>query len=171
MLSGCSETNLSKEKIACESSPNLNGDGKDMIARNARQNAIFGIELSRKVSTEANSAWFGTGFLSDSLGRVAGTESINLSVSVKQLRTIIANQRAIELSLSMDGKNPLPSKAGWACEVLADSIASLNTSQSDEQFLESVGQVEAYFKRVYEINDGQNIEADLVAPGTMVNQQ
>ena len=171
LLSGCSDTNLSEKKLACESSPNLKGGDSDLAAQDARQVAVFGIDLSRKVRAQAQSAWFGTGMMSDTLGRFSGTEAISLAINVRLLRTMLANQRAIDLSLSMDGKNPLPSKAGWACELLADSVASLDTGQSDEQFLENIEEVEAYFKRAYELNGGQNIEAELAELGTTGGQQ
>ncbi len=165
LLAGCSAKDSSEEKLSCESSPNLNGDDKYLASQESRQaEAIFGIELLNRVRAQAKSAWFGTGALSDSLGRVSGTEAIGLAINVRQLRTMVANQRAIELALGMDGKSPLPSKADWACQKLADSVASLDTGQSDEQFLRNLSEVETYLRRIYETNGGQHIDAKLTEP-------
>jgi hypothetical protein len=153
VLVGCSALGTSEQKFSCKSSPNLNGKDKDWVSSESRQaQAIVGIELAKRVSEQAKSAWFGTGALSGALGSVSGTEAIGLAINVRQLRTMVADQKAIDVALEMDGKSPFPSKADWACQFLADSVASLDTGQSDERFLENVATVEAYFKRVYEAN-------------------
>ena len=152
MLAGCSVSDP-LEVQSCKSSTNLNGKDRELASSESRRTqVIVGIELAKRVSEQAKSAWFGTGALSGALGSVSGTEAIGLAINVRQLRTMVADQKAIDVALEMDGKSPFPSKADRACQFLADSVASLDTGQSDERFLENVATVEAYFKRVYEAN-------------------
>jgi hypothetical protein len=162
MMVGCSALGQSEQKLSCRSSPNLNGTDKDLASAESRQaQAIVGIKLAKRVSEQAKSAWFGTGALAGAVSRVPGTEASSLAINVRQLRTMVADQRAIDLALGMDGKSQLPSKADWACQILADSVASLDTGQSDEQFLENVAVVEDNFGRIFESNSGPNLGAEL----------
>ena len=161
MISACSGERT--EKLECLSSPNLNGRDAHMRLPEARMAAaLAAIELVKKVRAKTRSSWFGTGMLSEFFGEVSGTEGVTLHIYVKQLRTEVANQVAIDLALAMDGKNPLPAGADWACQTLANSVASLDTGQSDGQFLENLSVVETYLKRIYTTNGGQNIWGDMV---------
>ena len=100
--------------------------------------------------------------LSNIFGTTSGTEGFALHLYLKQLRVAVANQKAIDLAKEMGGKSPLPASADWACQTLANSVASLDTGQSDDQFLENLSVVETYLKRVYTTNGGQDLEKDMV---------
>ena len=161
MITACSSE--ATEKLECLSSPNLNGRDAHMRLPEARRaSALSAIELVKKVRAKARSSWFGTGMLSELFGEMSGTEGVSLHIYVKQLRTAVANQVAIDLALAMDGKNPLPASADWACQKLADSVASLSTGQSDDQFLDNLSVVETYLTRVYTDNGGQDLGEGLV---------
>lgn len=164
LLSSCNGGH-SDDELSCVSSPNLNLEDRVLIAGDSRQRALIGIGQVRKVASKAKTAWFGTGALSDTFGRIGGTEAITVRAEAKQLSAMVANQRAVDMVLSMDGNNLLPKDAGWACEKLAVSVASLDTGQSDEQFVRNFDVVEEYLRTVYEANGGNDLDADLAALG------
>ena len=158
---GCSVA--TSEKLVCLSSPDLNGRDAHLLSSGERKaSAQVALGLVQKVRAKAKSSWFGTGMLSNIFGTTSGTEGFALHLYLKQLRVAVANQKAIDLAKEMGGKSPLPASADWACQTLANSVASLDTGQSDGQFLENLSVVETYLKRIYTTNGGQNIWGDMV---------
>ena len=161
IIGGCSVAK--SEKLECLSSPDLNGRDAHLSSSEGRKaSAQVALELVQRVRAKAKSSWFGTGILSDIFGRTSGTEGVALHLDVRQLRVAVANQKAIDLAKEIGGRSPLPASADWACQILANSVASLDTGQSDDQFLENLSVVETYLKRVYTTNGGQDLEKDMV---------
>ena len=163
LLASCGSSEVS-QKVACKSSPELTKVDKFRITPEWRKiSALHAIRDLREVRSLAQASWFGTGVFSDSLGNIAGTDSYNLKSKVRSVQSQVADIKAVDLSLETGGKNPLPSKAEWACKMLAVSVGNLDTGQSDEQFLWMVSSVESYLTRVYQASGGLDLKADLSA--------
>jgi len=111
--------------------------------------SIVGIIYSRKLFDQASEANFGSGFGAKTISQIAGTESYGVAHSTEQLKTMIANAKAVDLWLGSNGKVRFVSNSTGICETLAVSVASLDLGQSDAQFLDSVQEVEKYFVRRY----------------------
>lgn len=117
------------------------------------------ISKVREIRAKAQSSSLVTGFWGAIAQSVPGTEATNLASKVRQLRIMMADQQ----SLTLAPGSPLPRRSKWACDMLASSIAAVDTSLSNRAFLENLKVVESHFVRVYGQQGGKDFDADLKA--------
>jgi hypothetical protein len=166
ILASCGMSNTADQRLTCNGSPDLDGADKVRSSHEWQKTAaLYAIQDLHEVRKLALSAWFGTGAFSDSLGNIAGTDAYILKSKIRRLESQVADIKAVEFSLEIDGKSPLPSNAEWACRTLAVSIGNLDTGQSDEQFLSMATMLENYLTRTYKYNGGVDLQADLLSLG------
>lgn len=166
ILAGCGSSGRADDRLTCKSSPDLEGSDKARSSPEWQKAAsLHAIKDLREVRQLAQSTWFGTGVFSDSLGNIAGTDAYNLKNRIRRLESQVADIKAVEFSIELGGKNPLPSNAEWACRTLAVSVGNLDTGQSDEQFLSMTTMLEEYLTRIYTSNGGLDVQADLQSIG------
>ena len=162
ILASCGASGDTNQRLKCKSSPDL--DGADKVRATPewqRTAALYAIRDLREIRKLARSAWFGTGAFSNSLGNIAGTDAYNLKHKIRGLESQVADIKAVDFSLEIGGKSPLPSNAEWACRTLAVSVGNLDPGQSDEQFLSITTMLEEYLTRAYKRNGGHDLQTAL----------
>jgi hypothetical protein len=144
------------DEQVCDSSPKyVNSDASQRLS------ALFIIRDVRELRKQVESSSFSSGFWGSTLQGIPGTRAAETAAAIKHLRWEMANQKAQEMALMMGGKSGLPSNARWACDVLASSIAAVDTGLSRSALLENLQTVETHFRRIYKIYGGKNLERDL----------
>jgi len=87
-----------------------------------------------------------TGFTGHILGRIGGTSAYDIRTEIGTLRELVALQVAREQALRNDGQVLVPMEQSWACEMLADSVVSLDPAQGKKQLMEALEYVERRFE-------------------------
>lgn len=98
-------------------------------------------ELSEQVEADKSLVGFWGSFGS----RIAGTEAYSLSVKIASIKRLLAYQTSLEQVVANGGKPLVDMSDDRICEVLAARIASVDQSQSSEQFLSNVKAIQAYY--------------------------
>jgi hypothetical protein len=149
LIGGCT----GHPSLSCTSAPKA-----APIDDNERATSIVGVVYARKLRRLALDANFGSGFGAKTMSNIAGTDAYSVRHSAVQLRQMMASARAVDFWLETQGDITLPRKSAKTCEMLADSIASLDVGQSDDQFVENIGAVEAYFMARFKRFGGKDLE-------------
>lgn len=166
LLASCGASETGINRLTCKSSPDLEGVDKIRSTPEWRKSAaLLAIKDLREVRELSRRTWFGTGAFSGSLGNIARTEAYSLKSKIRQVESQIADIKAVDFSLEIGGKSPLPSNAEWACRTLVVSVGNLDTGQSDEQFLQMTAMLEDYLTQLCKLNGGVDLESDLATVG------
>ena len=146
---GCAEPKNLSCKSAVKAKPSYD---------NEQAASVVGVIYARKLKKIAADADFGSGFGSHTMSRIAGTDAYSVLTLATQLRGMMADARAADFWIETNGSVTLQGNSTKMCETLAVSIANLDISQSDEQFIENVKEVETYFKNRFGRYGGINLD-------------
>ena len=78
----------------------------------------------------------------------SGTDAHLFAMQMNLLRSRVARQKARELALANEGDTLLGTKHDWECKTFANSVASLDLGQSQNQLLNNLTETKAHFQRV-----------------------
>jgi hypothetical protein len=147
-LSGCVADPA--ESLNCELSKSSSGkivvtaeditDGSNVVAKRAR-------ELREQLSKSPSMA----GFTGSIFKTFAGTKTYSFATELNDLRGNVAWQVAMQQAYFNEGKTLVPTTKRWSCEVLADSVSSLNLGQSSDQLIDNLLEVEQHSLEMSEI--------------------
>lgn len=82
--------------------------------------------------------------------RLVGSEAYATGLEIKLLREKVGKQIAREQADLNDGQPFVPINESWACKALADSVASLDPGQSDEQFVAQLSTIAERFDHFHQ---------------------
>ncbi|WP_372732234.1 hypothetical protein [Novosphingobium sp.] len=131
-----------------------------------RNEAIDKIRLARSLRQRSRTGLFTTGLGAGLARNIGGTAAYDVNADVETLKSAGALQRIMELAQASGGKNPLTPLSNSDFKALSDSLANLDTAQSDEQFERNVKRVEDLYERAFRSAGGGDLEAALQGSGT-----
>ncbi|MCI0562218.1 MAG: hypothetical protein MN733_27345 [Nitrososphaera sp.] len=102
-------------------------------------------ELAREVRLRIQKSSSATGFTGQIMGRIGGTSAHDIGFKLGRLRELVARQVAREQALRNNGQVLVPMEQSWACEMLADSVVSLDPVQGKQQLMEALEEIEQRF--------------------------
>lgn len=101
---------------------------------------------ARSVRLRIEGTGSAAGFVGMFMRRIPGTDAYDIGVEIGTLRELVARQVAREQAHHNDGHALVPMEQSWACEMLADSVLSLDPVQSKQQLMEHLAFVERHFE-------------------------
>jgi hypothetical protein len=143
----CSRSDPDERVIgACNSSPEIEVN-RDTARYIVDQSKMI-VEQARALKSDVADSADSFGFIGMLKRQVPGSHAKDLANRIALLRFAIANAKAYEMAWATGGKSPLPAHAPWACQVLANSIATFSTENSQQHVIESLQVVEDHFARI-----------------------